>query len=513
MEMLVQGSHVFTDARLGKAGVLRDAAVYVLDDTIREVGNFKALQAKYPKARILGGADHFVLPGIIDAHQHGGGLSYLQRGTGFDFLENSLIDWAYTINLPPELNAKLVSWRHIRNGSTTLHHNGFDNALDPNAYPYAASSLRAYRDSGVRAAYSPGIRDINSLACDDEGFYKTLPPDLQKLAYPMVFFDKKRARDEYFALFDKLYDEFNRGLTSVFLGPSWAHGSTNEYLLAVKEKSEAHGGLPIHIHTLQTPHQRAYGLKKFGKSLLMHLDDLGLVDEHLVLGHAVYLDEADIALMAERKATVTHHASCNFAMRNGIAPVYAMQKAGVNVALGLDEKAINDDEDVLQELRLIYYLHRVSGFDLANTPALTPYEVLAMGTCNAAKAVGMQDKIGCLKAGMKADIITLDTEEILRNPWISPDLDICEALIHRARGSHTRNVLIDGNLVLDNGKCTTIDVESLYEEVREVASRTKISPEQLAYADTMRAIKPYMHAWYQNLVDFPMNPFYILNAR
>ena len=81
-------------------------------------------------------------------------------------------------------------------------------------------------------------------------------------------------------------------------------------------------------------------MKKYGKSLLKHLDNLGLVDEHLTLGHAVYVDEADIELLAHKKASVTHHPSCNFAMRNGIAPVYFLQQAGVNVALGIDEKAL-----------------------------------------------------------------------------------------------------------------------------------------------------------------------------
>lgn len=513
MEYLVHGSHVFTDAKLGPSGVLKDAAVYVSNGCIEEVANFNLLKRKHPDVKTIGGPKHFVLPGLIDAHQHGMGLSYFKLGEGYDFLENCLYDWAFSIDIPPELKAKLVAYRHIRSGCTTLHHNGSDEVLDPNAYKKAAAFLHGYLSSGVRVAYSPGIKDINSLASDDVAFYETLPPDLQKLAYPMIFFDKKQARDEYFALFDRLYDEFNNGLSSIILGPLWAHGATSEFLQGVKEKSEAHGRLPIHIHTLQTPHQRAYGLKKYGKSLLMHLNDEGIVNENLVLGHAVYLDEADIELLAERQASTTHHASCNFAMRNGISPVYYLLKAGVNVALGLDDKTLNDDDDAIQELRLIYYLHRVSNFDLANTPAISPYEVLAMGTCNAAKAVGMKEKIGSLKPGMRADIITVDTEKILRDPWISPDVDMGAAFIYRACGRDVRDVLIDGQLVLDNRNCTTMDVEELYEEVREAADCAKLTPGQIAYAEAMKAIKPYYHKWYENLVDFPFNPFYRLNSK
>ena len=199
-------------------------------------------------------------------------------------------------------------------------------------------------------------------------------------------------------------------------------------------------------------------------------------------------------------------------MRNGIAPVYYMQKAGVNVALGIDEKAFNDDEDAVSELRMIYYVNRLSGFDLGNTPALSPYEVIAMGTCNAARSVGQAGKIGRLAPGMKADLITLDLKEMMEDPWIAPDLDIAKMFIHRARGSHVRNVMVDGKLVIEEGAFKTIDVEALYAEVRAYADKG-LSPQQRAYAEGLRSIKPYLHKWYSGWADFPRDPFYKVNTR
>lgn len=513
MEYLVRGKYVFTDATKPNGGMILDGAVHVQNDRIVQTDRYVALRQRYPNAAVVGNADDIVLPGLIDAHHHGRGLSFLQVGPGYDFLENALYEWPAAVSLSPELNAKLMSWRHLRSGCTTVHHNEGGMALDAQAYQKGAAALKTYRQIGIRAAFSPGIRDINFIAYDDEAFYETLPPQLQSFAKPYIFFDKNRAREMYFEMFDRLYAEFQNGLTSVFFGPSWAHGATDAYLCAVKERSVKLGGLPIHIHTLQTPQQRAYGLKRYGKSLLKRLDDLDLVDEHLTLGHAVYLDEDDIALLAEKHGNITHHPSCNLSMRNGIAPVYFLQKAGVNVALGLDEKGFADDEDAIAELRMIFYLNRLSGFELDNTPALTPYEVLAMGTCNAAKTLGLQNEVGKLLPGMKADIITLDTERILRDPWVSPDLDIGLALIHRGRGADVRNVMVDGRIVLQDGVCTTMDVPALYEEVRCFAERGQ-SDAQRAYAANMRAIKPYMQTWYKRILpDFERRPYYMVNSR
>ena len=512
MSYIVRGAKVFTDPRRGPQGILTDAAVYVRDDVIAEIDSYAVLRKKYPEVKVVGEADHWVLPGIIDAHHHGRGLTFLQCGQGYDFLENSLLDWFYSVGLPPELAAKIVAWKHIRSGCTTVHHNAMPDVWDPNTYDTACRGLDTYRSVGMRVAYSTGIRDQNYLVNDDEAFYQTLPPHLQEFAKPLIFIDHKRAIEEHFAIFDALYERYNNGLTNIFPAPGWAHGATEEYLLASKEKSRQLGDLPIHIHTLQTAHQKAYGMEKYGKSLLMHLNDLGLVDEHLTLGHGTWADEEDIALLAEKRASITHHPSCNLLMRNGITPVYYMHQAGVNIALGLDEKTFNGDDDAISELRMIFCLHRLGGYELAETPPLSPYEILAMGTCNAARVLGLEDKVGVLEVGRKADLITVDTEVIMRDPWTFPDIDPAAAFIHRARGEHVRNVLIDGKLVMEDRRCTTMDIGALYEEIREAANRG-LSPEERRMADFLAEIKPYEQAWYAGKTNFPKKPFYFVNSR
>jgi cytosine/adenosine deaminase-related metal-dependent hydrolase len=430
VDLLVRGKFVITDAGLGPDGILTDSAACFAGGQVVETGSYDALKSKYPQAAVIGNGRQLLMPGLVDSHSHGWGLSAIQRGVRYDFLENALLDWASMIDLDPELNAMMSALRHLRSGCTTMHHNSWGKAS--NTVEIAAKTIAGYRQAGIRLAYSPGIRNVNSLAYDDLGFFNTLPADLQQFCRPLVYYDKQAAVDEYFRVFEYLYENYNNDDMRIFFGPSWVQGATDEFHQRIKSRADELGKIQIHIHTLQTPHQKAYGLKKYGKSLLSHLDDLGLVDENLTLGHAVYVSQSDIELLAARGASITNHPSCNLAVRNGIAPVYYLHKAGVNVALGIDDKGINDDEDAIMELRMMYYLHRVSGFNLADTPPLDAFDILKMGTTNAARVCGFEGQIGALKPGYKADAIIVDLEQIMNDPFVSPDLNMAEIFIHRA---------------------------------------------------------------------------------
>lgn len=512
MMKLIRGKYVLTDALALKNGLVTDGAVLVREERIAEVGAYADIKKRYPQAEEIGGPKSLVMPGIIDAHTHGRGISYVQKGIPYDFLENCLIDWTRAVDLSPELNAKLMAARHIKNGSTMLNHIDGVKSHDLDARNKIERVLKSYRQVGIRAAYSPGLKDINALANDDERFFDSLPEDLKAFARPLVFFDKEKVQDYYVDLFQTLRSDFHSDMTNILLGPSWAHGCTDLFYKKIMELSERYGGLPMHIHTLQTPYQKAYGEAKYGKSLLAHLKDIGVVDKNLVLGHAVYLNEADIEILAQADASITHHASCNLAMRNGISPVYELLKAGVNVALGIDEKAINDDEDVLMELRMIFYLHRVSGFELDQTPAVSPETVLAMGTRNAARTVGLADKLGVLKTGMLADIIVVDTHPIFNEPWTSPDADILLVFISRAKGVNVTDVIINGETVMRDRVIQTINVDDLYAEAREYmqgAYTNKLSD----FAKNMQLLKPYYQKWYAHQIKQSEEVFYKLNSR
>jgi len=197
-------------------------------------------------------------------------------------------------------------------------------------------------------------------------------------------------------------------------------------------------------------------------------------------------------------------------MRNGLAPVYEMARRGVNVAMGLDDKTINDDEDAVMELRMLHKLHRVPSYDLTTRP-LDAREVLAMGTLNGARALGFAGRLGALAPGMKADAILVDLDRVLDDPWLTGELDIVEAFLHRAMGADVATAVIGGRVVMEDRTFLTVDVPALYQEIRAAAK--SIGDEQRRRAEMLQRLKPYYQRWYADWLGGETRPFYVLNSR
>ncbi len=509
--MLIRGKYLLSGPDYDQAAV-QNQAVLVQGDKITAIGSYEQLVQDHPQETVLGDGSQLVMPGLIDSHTHGAGLSFAQRGVPYDFLENALLGFECARDISPELNSTLNAVRHIRNGCTTIHHNNWSRPLAPNELSDCRRKIRAYQQTGIRLGFSLGIRNKNIVAYDEDHFIQTLPSDLAEQVKYLTEYDKDAAIDAYMTTFETLHQEYDRARTRIFFGPNWVQGSTDRFLRKVKERADELGKIPIHLHTLQTPVQKAFGLREYGKSLVEHLNDLGLVDENLVLGHAVYLTQKDIGLLAAKNSSVTHHPSCNLVMRNGIAPVNAMLEAGLNVALGIDEKGINDDEDPFMELRVMYYLHRANGLDLC-TPALSAGQIFKTGLGNASRVCGFGSDLGILAPGKAADILLVDLKEIISEPWSNPDFPLQHQLIHRALGRHVNTVVIGGQIVMKDRQMLTVDLESLYREAAKAARRGQTA-EQKKYAKVMQKIKPYYQAWYNNwLEQLELDPYTIMNSR
>jgi cytosine/adenosine deaminase-related metal-dependent hydrolase len=199
-------------------------------------------------------------------------------------------------------------------------------------------------------------------------------------------------------------------------------------------------------------------------------------------------------------------------MRNGITPVMQMRKAGVNVAMGLDDKTINDDEDAVMELRMMHKVHRLSTYDLAEPP-MDAYEAFEIATVNGARVCGFEGEAGALLPGMKADAVLVDLERVENEPWLDPRSDIVEAFVQRALGSDVDTVVIGGRVAMQDKQLTLLDVQALFAEVREFCARG-LSDEQRKRADMLANIKPYMQKWYRGWHDGMVEqPFYRVNSR
>ena len=226
------------------------------------------------------------------------GLSPIQKGVPTDFLENALFEWAVMPLLPPELTAALLALRHIRSGCTLLHHNGFDDD-GPTAARRAETAIRTYLSTGIRLAFArrsgrepagPGRGGVpRHTAARPASLGGPHGPVRQAAARRGVLRPLRRP-------LRALQRAGYAGAACAILGPR-RHG---RFLRRVRARSDALGGVPIHMHLLQTPIQKAYGLRRRGLSTLEWLDGLGLVDRQVVYGHAVHVTARDIALMGRR---------------------------------------------------------------------------------------------------------------------------------------------------------------------------------------------------------------------
>jgi cytosine/adenosine deaminase-related metal-dependent hydrolase len=229
----------------------------------------------------------------------------------------------------------------------------------------------------------------------------------------------------------------------------------------------------------------------------------------MTLGHGVWLTEADIELIAATGTMVCHNASSNFRLRSGVAPVNHYLARGVRVALGLDEAGINDDRDMLQEMRLVLRIHRVPGMD---DVVPTSPQVLQMATENGAHTTGFADTIGTIAPGKSADLVVLNWQQIAY-PYLEPSTSIVDAVVHRAKTSGVDTVLVAGEPVLRAGQFTRVNKDDVLDALA-ASLRTPLTADEERRQQLGRDLFPHVQQFYDGWLDeSSREPFYRPSAR
>ncbi len=501
------------DAAGGAAVTLYDAAVYQEDGVIQDVGPYPALRAQYRPDVELGGLDYAIIPGLVNSHHHGRGVTTLQMGTCDDCLELWILaGWGrrpydhYLMTLYTALNM-------LESGTTTVMYNHPQTATATLKEDVDAV-LRGFRDAGMRVAFSSYFRNQNRVVYgDDREFLSGLPADLAAGVRRHLSVTDM-TDDDYFAFFAETYRQYHDyppGKTRVLLSPSNVQWNSDAFLQRAKEQA-ARYQTGIHMHLVESHYQKDYGLRTWGKTPVEHLQDLEFLGPELSCAHAVWLTDRDIELLAGAGVTVCHNASSNLRLKNGIAPVNPLLARGVNVAIGTDSTGLNDDDDLLQEMRLVSKLHRQPGIDL---PAITAEQVLAMATANAAAPAGFAGDIGALAPGRRADLVLLRLNA-LEDPYLEPGVPPLEAALGRARARDIATVIIDGEVLFQDGAHRWVNKEDVGRELREQLSRP-MEPETLETRRMAQRLLPYVAQFYRSRapVAAPVagTPHYIFNSR
>jgi 5-methylthioadenosine/S-adenosylhomocysteine deaminase len=198
---------------------------------------------------------------------------------------------------------------------------------------------------------------------------------------------------------------------------------------------------------------------------VQRLKEIGLLDVRPVLAaHCVHLTDDDVAVLVEKRVGISHCPGSNMKLSSGVAPVPRLLKAGAVVGLGTDGAASNNNLDMLEEVRLAALLHKLEGKDPTLVPA---YQALEMGTRGSARALGIEDRVGQIKAGMRADIALVDFDQ----PHLFPRHDVISHLVYAARAGDVHTVFINGKPVMRDRRLLTLDEREIYRQVGERLKR------------------------------------------
>ena len=486
-----------------------DGAVAIAGEKIEAVGSFEELSAKYPNADVIGGDNFLLIPGLINGHGHGRGLTDFQRGA----LDNTLESWLFETRkyVPVSTYDDLVlsAIRLLKCGVTTTMHNHL--LKNPVEFELEFDEgLQAYRDSGIRVQFNPGVRNHNPFVYgDNAAFLNDLPEELrQVLATPPPA--GSLAADNFVDAVNNLHAQHNTDMTRIGFGPLAPQWCTDELLLEIRKAAEKLNA-PIHVHAVQSIFQKVYGLEFLGKTLVQHMHDIGFLGKGVVIGHCVWPTEDDIELLAGTGTAVTHHPSCNLRVRNGISPAFHMLQAGVLVGLGLDGKSINDDDDMIQEMKICYLLHRLPSLEL-DSPHIKARDVFRMATENNAILLGFENQLGRLEPGRLADMALIDYTA-MAYPYVDPSHDPIDTLLYRGAGRFVHTVLVNGRVVVKEGRVLTIDEEAVGRRLAEAASHPRSEKEQ-AMVQTMDILKARVKTYYEGWTrKVDVNPYFMINSR
>ncbi|MBC7499040.1 MAG: amidohydrolase family protein [Herminiimonas sp.] len=487
-----------------EADVIENGALLQRDGKIMDIGRFDDIAARHPDADVYGSDVHMMLPGFVNSHHHVG-MTPLQMGSPDHPLELWFASRMASRDLDRYLDTLYSAFEMIASGITTVQHiHGWMPGPLANIQATSLQVLKAYRDIGMRASYCYAVREQNRLVYEaDEEFVARVPTDL---APTLAAYLKKQAIpfDDNLALYDALVTEnAGQARTRIQLAPANLHWCSDHALSALQQRSDR-DQVPMHMHLLETAYQKEYARRRTGTTAVKHLYKLGLLGPRLTLGHGVWLTQEDIEIAADTGTCLCHNCSSNFRLRSGVAPLNAFEAKGMTVGIGLDEAGINDDRDMLQEMRMVLRAHRTPGMD-DSVP--TCPQVLRMATEHGAMTTPFGSEIGRLEIGRQADFVMIDTHKALY-PYQDSDVPILDAVMQRAKMGAVDATVVAGEVIYEKGKFIHVDRDQVLKEIAERLSRPR-SEDEVQRQKLSQAVFPHVKKFYEGYLDGEQrSPFY-----
>ncbi|MBV8337989.1 MAG: amidohydrolase family protein [Alphaproteobacteria bacterium] len=487
-----------------------DGAVVQRDGVIAEIGSAADLITKHPDIPVLGSGRQVMLPGFVNAHHHIG-LTPVQLGSPDMPLELWFVTRLVSRRVDLYLDTLYSAFEMIASGITTVQHLHGWVPGDVAAVEAAAGAvIRAYQDIGMRVSYSFALRDQNRLVYqDDKEFTVSLPPELQP-ALERHFARFPLTLADYGTLFEHLHARYHdKERVRIQLAPANLHWCSDKALEMLADYSARYEA-PMHMHLVETAYQKEYARRRGSGTALDHIDLFGFLGPRLTLGHGVWLNEADLERIAATGTQICHNCSSNFRLRSGVAPLNVFERRGINTAIGLDEAGINDDRDMLQEMRMVLRAHRVPGMVDEDVPSTG--QVLRMATTGGAMTTPYGARIGTIAVGKAADLVLVDWDK-LAYPYLDPETSVLDAVIQRAKSEAVDLVMVAGEVIYEDGRFSRIDrgaaVRELHDSLQHALNDDEIERSQLS-----KALLPHVRRFYAGYFDPDSHaPYYCPSSR
>lgn len=444
VDLIVRGDYLLPMVKTGE--VLKDGAVAVRGDVIVAVGPRAEVEAAYRAETVLDGAGRVVMPGLVNGHTHS--AMTLFRGMADDLaLQTWLNDYVFPMEgrfVDPEfiaVGSELACWEMIRGGTTSF--------VDMYFYPEVIAGV--VERCGLRAVIA--APHIDSPSPGFKGWEDSFAAAVE---------------------FVREWQGRHRRITPAF-GPHAPYTVAPENI-ALTARVAREMNAPISIHLAEAPSESAYIWQQFKSTPIQHVVAQGLFQAPRVIGaHMVQLNERDIARVAAAPSVgAVHNPTSNMKLGAGVSPVPAMLAAGIQVGLGTDGAASNNDLDMWEEIRLAALLHKLR----ANDPTAVPAPVaLEMATAMGARAIGLGDQVGRLEVGLQADLIQVNFTGLGREPLY----DIISHLVYVLDSQDVVTTVVAGQVLMRDGRVLTVDEKALHARVQK--QRNAISAALARQAD------------------------------
>lgn len=403
------------------------------------------------------GPRRLIVPAFINAHDHA-----RPTASSFGAVNMPLESWIMrtVLGTPPDpyLQAVAAMARSARAGcaSMMIHYtrpSGTMSLVDE-----AKAIARARVDVGIRMAFALAVRDQNPLVYGESGpVLSDLPGDARKVVEELFVRAPMSPRD-YIALTEDIAAAIAGPMVDVQFGPAGVQWCSKPLLEALAESSHK-TGRRIHMHLLETVYQRKWADTAFPGGMVRYLKAIGFLSERVTLAHCTHATPEELEMIAESGARIVTNFSSNLHLHSGLAPIGTAHKCGCDIAVGVDGAALDEDDDVIREMRLVQMMHGGLGFERTWSRA----EFLSLAIRNGRRATGAPGT-GELAPGAPADFVVLDLDRLDRDAIM--DVDPVELLFARGNASHVIDVVVDGRTIVKDGNPISIDVAGVEQELR-----------------------------------------------